>query len=109
MRAGGLRVRLPHGRLSSTAIFFLVVDAFEHAERRFIRRIVRLLGIERRIFWRLLQQQFEQLAKLGWLVRFIGWIFRWLFFFLQRRQSGFFRRPEWRFVRWQLGWVAGWR
>jgi hypothetical protein len=109
--ARGLRVRLSHGRLPATAIFFLI-DAFEHAERRllrFIRRIVGLFGrLERRIFRRLIQQhaqrRFERwLAKLrrfpfiGWLERrwrFVGW--RVLF---SRRQSGFLRRPErWRLV-----------
>jgi hypothetical protein len=121
MRAGRLRVRLSDGRLPPTAIF-LVVELFEHAERRFLRfvgRIVRLFGRLqwwRRLFRRFIEQhaqwRFERwLEELGrrleWR-RLVGR--RVLFVRLPRwRQSGrrFFRRPEWRRrVGWQLRRIA---
>jgi hypothetical protein len=123
MCARQLRVRLSDGRLSPAAIF-LIVDAFEHAERRFLRFIGWIVGFFwrlqrwRRILRRFIEQhaqwRFERwLAELGrWFERrwFVGR--RVLFIRLPRRRQSrrrFFRRPEWRrLIGWQLGRVAGW-
>jgi len=120
MCARELRVRLSDGRLSPAAIF-LILDAFEHAERRLLRFIGWIVGFFRRLErWRVLRRFIEQhaqwrferrLAELGRRFERRRWLLGRRVFVLSGRwqpRRRFFRRPEWRrLVWWQLGRIAG--